>query len=470
MSKQNAVLRPLGIAIVLAVGFEFAIGLLALWGIAIYGELGGTRNYEWEQILILKDGTPIIYHYAHFDGTSKSNYRTLEGKELPEDMVTYEAVGEARLAGPDDFKNIHNALEGRNRIRSENVLMPQLAYWYFVFEGNGERGYFVGYDDISKRCIGYLGRNGASQQTPGKEDQFKVEGSKYDSGFLMLNPVNVPMAFLISGNHLLEVNLQSLSITTLVESPDIISLCLLPVEKAMRESLSSDDLIENTYVLTVRLPNRILLFDAGGKQVRSFVLPDEGYKGAIEFYLLGDSKAVLSYIKTYDKPGPYVKILWIDSSGNVLRRDEVALKEMSYIRPSQLENRELALAIPAPMPAAIVGTIANKKWRVDFSSAAKRYLSDSWQVLLALGVVSVILAGFCYRQQRRMALPWTWVWVVFVFLFGLPGFLAYRFHRRWPVLDSCHVCGHAVPHDREKCSSCGSEFPAPAPKGIEVFA
>ena len=138
--------------------------------------------------------------------------------------------------------------------------------------------------------------------------------------------------------------------------------------------------------------------------------------------------------------------------------------------PSIIENREIAVAIPSPLAAAVVGSIANKNWRVDFHWAVARYLSDTWQLLLALCGVSAVLAWFCCRRQRRMALPWTGIWVGFVFIFGLPGFLPYLFHRRWPVLDTCQVCGHAVPHDREKCSSCGTEFPVPAPKGIEVFA
>jgi predicted amidophosphoribosyltransferase len=60
--------------------------------------------------------------------------------------------------------------------------------------------------------------------------------------------------------------------------------------------------------------------------------------------------------------------------------------------------------------------------------------------------------------------------VTFVFILGVPGLLAYRFHRRWPVLEACPACKQDVPHDREACSHCGSEFPRPEPKGTEVFA
>jgi predicted amidophosphoribosyltransferase len=57
-----------------------------------------------------------------------------------------------------------------------------------------------------------------------------------------------------------------------------------------------------------------------------------------------------------------------------------------------------------------------------------------------------------------------------VLVFGLPGYLGYRLHRRWPVRSPCPACGQNVPRDRDACAGCRAEFPPPAPKGIEVFA
>jgi hypothetical protein len=62
------------------------------------------------------------------------------------------------------------------------------------------------------------------------------------------------------------------------------------------------------------------------------------------------------------------------------------------------------------------------------------------------------------------------VWIAFVFLGGVPGFLAYLFHRRWTVRLACPQCGEEAPRDRESCFACDTDFPEPEPKGIEVFA
>jgi hypothetical protein len=67
-------------------------------------------------------------------------------------------------------------------------------------------------------------------------------------------------------------------------------------------------------------------------------------------------------------------------------------------------------------------------------------------------------------------LPHATGWAAFVFLFGVPGWIAYRVHRTWPVFEECPACRQAAPRDRTECTECGADFPPPVLKGIEVFA
>jgi hypothetical protein len=87
-----------------------------------------------------------------------------------------------------------------------------------------------------------------------------------------------------------------------------------------------------------------------------------------------------------------------------------------------------------------------------------------------LTVIAAVLAVLTWRRHRAYWLPWAPVWAALVFLGGIPGFLAYRFHRTWATREACPACGHVVPRDRETCALCAKEFPRPAPKGTEVFA
>ena len=84
-------------------------------------------------------------------------------------------------------------------------------------------------------------------------------------------------------------------------------------------------------------------------------------------------------------------------------------------------------------------------------------------------MLSAVLAVYCYRRHRRYHQGFGGAWFVFVFLTGLPGLVAYLFHRRWPVLEKCPACGNEVPCDRASSAKCGS-IPRRNPGGGEVFA
>jgi hypothetical protein len=477
MSRQNKIIQALGMAAILTLGFGIAILILAVWIISIYETTYEKRKYNYEEIIVLKDGTPIIHNYGFYDGATREEYHTLEGKTLPFDSDFREKqMSMWYYPGPDELEILTGRLEGLNRIKEDVVGKPRKTFWYFIDDGSREgKGYFIGYDAESKRCIGCLGRKGFCRNVPPSEEQFIFDSRKLGSvDYITLydESNNMPLVFLISGKQLLKVDLPSQMVTSMMESPDMVCLGRLYVDNADQEKALSHDLIYRHYLLAVRTSDRVIFINAAGKQVHDYIIPQGLRNSSFDLYCLDDKQAIITCKKQQSELNYNEEIVWTDASGKILRQKEVDLALSGYIRPSKIDNREIALAIPAPIAAIIVGTIANpnKYLHVHFHQAVTRYLSDTWQVLIVLCAVSAVLAWFCYRRQRRMELPWTWEWVGFVFLFGVPGFWGYLYHRRWPVLDNCQVCGHAVPHDREKCSSCGSEFPRPAPKGIEVFA
>ena len=136
----------------------------------------------------------------------------------------------------------------------------------------------------------------------------------------------------------------------------------------------------------------------------------------------------------------------------------------------------MALAVPAPVVLAFLATVVEPLEHLEiglepnYSAALARSLAVWWPALLVVSLLSAALAWYCCRRHRRYYQPASGVWFVFVLLTGVPGLVAYLFHRRWPVLEKCPACGQDVPRDREACASCGAAFPAPEPKGCEVFA
>jgi hypothetical protein len=95
--------------------------------------------------------------------------------------------------------------------------------------------------------------------------------------------------------------------------------------------------------------------------------------------------------------------------------------------------------------------------------------ADALALLLVL-LVSAGLAIWCHRRQRRHSDQGAVAWAVFVLAMGLPGFVGYLLHRRWPATEFCANCRKISPRDRDACLHCGNPFPQPAPKGIEIFA
>ena len=83
-----------------------------------------------------------------------------------------------------------------------------------------------------------------------------------------------------------------------------------------------------------------------------------------------------------------------------------------------------------------------------------------------------ILAVLAWRRSRAFGLSRKEriTWTVFVLLFGLPAYVGFLLYRRWPIRLPCPNCQARVPRDRMACAECGTRFPDPGLKGIEIFA
>jgi hypothetical protein len=105
-----------------------------------------------------------------------------------------------------------------------------------------------------------------------------------------------------------------------------------------------------------------------------------------------------------------------------------------------------------------------------YAAALVKLVGAFWPSVLVVLLVGGGCAVAAYRRQKRFGLPHAAAWAVFAFVLGVPGWIAYRFHHRWPILEDCPRCHQPSPRDRETCLDCGALFPPPALKGIEVFA
>src|SRR3972149_4132598 len=414
MSKQNIILQPLGLAMVLTVGCAFVIALLVALIVLAPIEAGNEIKVKQisEDIVILRDGTPII---RRFEKYKYAEDRTLDGKQID---VSYKELTNklepAWLPGPFNLKKVWLPLESTERIVPVVSRSPKEAYWYFVHDGNLEgKGYFIGYDSKSWYCIGYYGRLGPSQNIPPEEEWFAMDVRKLIWTVLTWNSYRYSgreESFLgrimISGNQLLFFVLPRGSVTTLMESNDMICVNLLELQKP------DQDYEFNPNLWVLRTSDRIILFDMSGKQLSSYVIPKDLRNPEFGFYELGDEKALIYRGRKYTVDKGQEQLTWIDTSGKILRREEVVLagSESYYLFPENTRNWISALLVPEPIfmifdvlvmgPERFLESEINEE--MNYTSALARTLPNVWAPLLAVCILSAVLAWLnAYRQQRR---------------------------------------------------------------------
>jgi hypothetical protein len=140
------------------------------------------------------------------------------------------------------------------------------------------------------------------------------------------------------------------------------------------------------------------------------------------------------------------------------------------------ESGTFLLAVAVPAPAIVIMFEPLRLMDVDparsYPAAVSAMLKSSWPSLLVFGALALVLAMMAKRRSRVFGLSKReqFAWAVFVLLLGLPAYVGFLLSRRWPIRLLCPNCHARAPRDRSACAECGARFPAPALKGIEIFA
>ena len=140
------------------------------------------------------------------------------------------------------------------------------------------------------------------------------------------------------------------------------------------------------------------------------------------------------------------KLLWFDAGGKILRRETVVLPRSK----SSFGSRNLilpALLIQSPVVYAAMAE------GIDLAKRRRPAGREPWSDPVARRSRCggnrqprwVVVTVLCYRRQRAYGLRGTWCWTSAVFVFGIPGYLAYLAHRRWPARLPCPACGLPCP-------------------------
>lgn len=486
MRKGNY--QPLVLATVLAVGCAAVCYVSGMWVLSGYREDAlGTG----EELCFLPDGTPLVA--SHPDGIRYgTQYRDLQGKTATpsEDEIAGLMRGDSLPAYAPSASDNNDWNE---RVRSFADGRWPATYWYFLSDGRREGfGYFVGYDSKSKVCVGYLGTAGIRKGPLPAEELFPFDGPMRDGHSRLLVGPGVygraghypmqqsvgraPRGFLSQWDayvfgrdgKVYHADLQERSVHVALEDPRLRS-----VSKSAAAGIGARGAL---YRLAARTDETIFVLDVRGQPLAHYPIPEALRNLDLTFAESKSGEAVLYWRSPEDDLATVRehRIFWVKPDGR-FRETAVTLAHNG-----ELQSMRVYGGLTMPSPLGIYFFFVQERGQKLLGNALSatpaealvRALTEFRPALAIAQAIALVLAVLCYRRQVRYGASRTEriVWTVFVLLFGLPGWIGYRFGRSWPVLEACPDCGAAVPRDRESCLRCTNEFPRPTLKGTEVFA
>jgi hypothetical protein len=362
-------------------------------------------------------------------------------------------------------------------------------YWYLVHDGQSAgHAYFEGFSGATKRRVGYIGTAGFREDAVPPAEQFPIRGgvnwnlnqiaSEYSHYRTSIEPPYVPQ---ITGEHQFGGSLVFLNGETTLYEVDLASrLVREPLSQTAAPirsiALGSDSKSE---CLGVRTDTAVHILEPDGRQTFLPLAPELRERN-IEIVQRDPTGFTVAALMSTDlDSGIYhVRVYSAADDGKLS-----APKDVDVVRFGDPDSfarfapeTPLLLGSPAVMLGGLLGIRAFDLERLSaaptWQAAAAMALREYAGYLAATVIAGLALAIACYRRQARYAVAGRarWLWPLFVFLFGLPGWLGYRYRRKWPVLEPCPACHKPAPRNDNSCVRCGQAFPAPALLGTEIFA
>ncbi|HEX5105496.1 MAG TPA: hypothetical protein VFV87_16875 [Pirellulaceae bacterium] len=435
---------------------------------------------HYEQLYVRLDGVPVIAKGAR----SGARHELLTLDRQPAKGDTYQILSPAYVAPPAKGASYVSSRDWSVRLASISDGGSPAVYWYLVHDGrtNG-RAYGVGYHAVTKQVAGYFSRAGFSERLPPREAWFHVKG---DAALAYAVPerqyyepywstwFTQPSQFLLANGKLWRIDMRKRTVAPLVDCPDAegIGWAWRTADALPQPTPGAPQQASAPRSLFVRTPETALIVDPQSGEVARYPLPAQLQGDSLGVFQLADGRLLIAAYPL--SLGKDQLVAWIDPAGKTTKR-HVAINA-----PSRTSDDATVAALSAVAAPAFVWQIvmaAMLAWQklalgqaTSTSNAVGQALAvcaPGMAIVLALSLAGAVAA---YRRQRRFGLGGAIGWAVMVFIFGIPGWIAYRLHRTWPVLEECPACDQSSPRDRDACLECGATFPPPELKGVEVFA
>lgn len=487
------------LAMVLAIGAAGIWITLASWFMTTV--LVGNR-VTYETLVYAADGQPYIQSYDIRNYQSRS-YRSLDGQRKNIDDQTW--LAGATAVGDPHAKWTAPAKGWAGRINALSDGRAPATYWYYLIDEHGrDAALFVGYDSISQRKIGYLDASGFHAEAPRK--LFSVPprnlgswntGIASSQGVYSYGSVHEPAyynatsyrafpgwrVYLIDGNRLLEIDLRQRAQPprVLLEQEGMLSVNihagfqagLTPTVPGKAAAVHQSQAQHEALIVSTL--HEVLVYDPVTNETAIYQRPPELVGKALNVYRPPVGGLIMEYTTFSSNGKAPATIYSFAADGSLAETNEISLSRGNVQSPAAAAAG-FTVAAPLPLLAAFVTVVVFPLSKTQFDESLA-YGDALLQSLIETGVyplvtllISAALAWLCYRRQRRYGDPVIWPWIVLIMLLGAPGYVGYRFHRRWPARLACPACRMPSPVEHAKCIDCGADWPRADAKGIEVYS
>lgn len=432
----------------LLLGYAVIHIVILAWGVTIIQSVFA-NNSPSEHLQVFEDDGPLIQSYNR--GLGQITYRQMDGTVVPGTIGMH--VNGAAL--DHSFRGIPYSWQAR--LSSFIDFQSPTVNWYLVAPPDySDTAYFVGYEQLSRRLVGYLDTKGFSSLEPPPERRFHIRTSAHHAfngsvaatqspylqqayepsgGYFQRDIVEVANAdldavWILSEGTLYEIRLGTRKVRVLIENH--------PEFQTLASSRFKRDGKTHLQLLT-RTDQRVIVIDPATLQEQSIPLESRSPQEYWNYYQMANGQRLIVSTLTSTDPASSKKSLirWLNEDGSVERSEEVSLAS------PQTNNLDLtlgaALILPAPaLPLAVVWIAPLIEPQIlakseSYFTRVQRHLAMFSGWLMISLAVGVLAGAACRQRELNVFGNESWVWPVVVGLCGWFGWIGYSFLRPLPA-------------------------------------
>lgn len=478
MKHRTSIFRPVVLTFLMAIPFGIGVGFIPAGIYEVWREFKREvleveirSNYHSHSLGFLADGTPILHDYKITDqGMRQDLHSHMDGTPITpderEEILYPQQLRTDRRRHPFDREPFEELLSNRNRwwgFRDPEKKGSIMWTWEPVNNFSTDR-ILVARHRTNDTAVWFVTSDGFVPGSPQLPESIK--GFEQVTDWRQEDEM---VAFQSEGK-LKAINLIDKTVETIAD---------IDGPQQSWSMFQQNDTIG--WRFAIQSSDTIRFYSDRGEQLFAHSAGSPELMQPILIYTPTNGSFIVTHVKSREiqqkqSRGRYghsrIKTVatWVDESGEITRtleyQNEVhsdpPRSSSSFVNSIDWFMESIGPGLVVPEPAVVVaGIFVVAPW-VSHSMFPERPASETIDEILehipyaipVSALVALICAIACWRRQQRYHADWTKTWVVFVFLFGVPAWIAWRVHRRWPPLNLV--------------GTPDVDFIGPAPNGLEI--